>query len=332
MTTRTRKPQTLVQHVRVKASALVRLLQLVSALLLFATGGVNAEFKNGFDLSDSLIPAEKIMHGGPPKDGIPAIDNPKFIPADKVDFIKPKDRVIGVYRDGVAKAYPIRILNWHEVVNDSIGEHPIVVTYCPLCGTGMVFSTKTAGGRMRFGVSGLLYNSDVLLYDRPTHSLWSQILSKAIAGPLKGVSIDMLPAAHTTWRDWKRRYPKTLGLSTDTGFKRNYRQSPYLNYKKNGRLMFPVEYKNQKYRNKEMVLGVNIDGESKAYPFTELSKYAQDRFSDVIADKNITIEWSKIEQYAQILDEYGNVVPSVLSYWFAWYAFYPETKIFQANP
>ena len=222
MTTRTQKAQTLVQHVSVKANALVRLLQLVSALLLFAAGGVNAESKNGFDLSDSLIPAEKIKHGGPPKDGIPAIDNPKFIRADEVDFIKPKDRVIGVFRDGVAKAYPIRILNWHEVVNDTIGKHPIVVTYCPLCGTGMVFSTKTADGRMRFGVSGLLYNSDVLLYDRPTHSLWSQILGKAIAGPLKGLSIDMLPAAHTTWRDWKRRYPETLVLTTDTGFKRNY--------------------------------------------------------------------------------------------------------------
>ena len=96
--------------------------------------------------------------------------------------------------------------------------------------------------------------------------------------------------------------------------------------------MFPVEHKNQKYRNKEMVLGVNIDGESKAYPFSELSKYAQDRFSDSIAGKYVTIEWSKNEQYAQILDEYGNVVPSVSAYWFAWYAFYPETKIFQTSP
>lgn len=96
--------------------------------------------------------------------------------------------------------------------------------------------------------------------------------------------------------------------------------------------MFPVKHKNRKYRNKEMVLGVSIDGESKAYPFSELSKYAQDRFSDTIAGQYVTIEWSKNEQYAQILDEYGNVVPSVLGYWFAWYAFYPETKIFQASP
>ncbi len=305
---------------------------LLAAMLLISMGEVNAESKNGFDLTDSLIPIEKIMQGGPPKDGIPAIDNPKFISADEVKFIKSIDRVIGVFRDGVAKAHPISILNWHEVVNDRIGGHSIVVTYCPLCGTGMVFSSETSDAQIRFGVSGLLYNSDVLLYDRQTHSLWSQLLSKAVAGPLKGTNLDMLPAAHTTWRDWKRRHPNTIILSTDTGFRRDYSKSPYSGYRQSNRLMFPVEHSNQKYRNKEMVLGVIIDGKSKAHPFSELSKYGKEQFTDVIANKKIIVKWSKKDQFAQIIDEYKNEMPSVLVYWFAWYAFYPETQIYQASP
>jgi len=304
---------------------------LLSALLLISVGEVNAETKNGFDLTDSLIPIEKIRQGGPPKDGIPAIDNPKFISADKVDFIKPNDRVLGVVSNGIAKTYPIAILNWHEVVNDNIGEQPIVISYCPLCGTGMVFSSKAKNENLIFGVSGLLYNSDVLLYDRQTQSLWSQILSRAVVGPFNGVNLDMLPAAHTTWRDWKRRYPNTLILSTDTGFRRDYSKSPYSGYRQSKRLMFPVEYKNKKYRNKEMILGVTINGVNKAYPFSELAKSGQAQFTDVIGSKNLMIKWSKEEQYAEIQDEYGNEIPSVLAYWFAWYAFYPETQIFQAN-
>ena len=332
MTTRTQKAHALVQHVSVKANALVRLLLLVSTLLLFATGDVNAESKNGFDLSDSLIPTEKIKPGGPPRDGIPSIDNPKFVKPADVNFLKDKERVIGVYRNGLAKAYPIKILNWHEIVNDRYGEEAIVISYCPLCGTGMVFSAQRSNVHLTFGVSGLLYNSDVLLYDRQTGTLWSQIMGKGIAGPLKGLTLELLPASHTTWREWRKRHPETLILSTQTGYSRNYFRSPYMGYERSRELYFPVEHKSNKYRTKEMVLGVTIDGQHKAYPFKELRKQGLANFVDQFAGERLTIEWLESEKFARLLDENGTEVPSVLAYWFAWYAFYPETKIFQANP
>ena len=166
--------------------------------------------KNGFDLQGSLVPAKEIRHGGPPRDGIPALDQPRFIPAASASYLKPDDRVLGMELNGIVKAYPIRILDWHEIANDDFNGQPVVVTYCPLCGTGMAFSAQIGGSRTTFGVSGLLYNSDVLLYDRQTDSLWSQLLGKAITGPLKGTELKLIPLRHTTWRAWKSEHPDTL--------------------------------------------------------------------------------------------------------------------------
>ncbi|PJA16725.1 MAG: hypothetical protein CO113_15630 [Elusimicrobia bacterium CG_4_9_14_3_um_filter_62_55] len=152
---------------------------------------------NGFDLEGSLVPAADIHRGGPPKDGIPALSDPRFVAAADAE-LSPEDRVVGVASGGVAKAYPIRILNWHEVVNDAFGARRIAVTYCPLCGTAMVFDAVAGGRRRAFGVSGLLYNSDVLLYDRESESLWSQVLKRAVSGPEKGTALTQIPARHTT--------------------------------------------------------------------------------------------------------------------------------------
>jgi hypothetical protein len=155
----------------------------VSLLCIFVLCTVvHAQTKNGFDLGDASVPIDQIRHGGVPRDGIPSIDNPKFIDAADADFLRGKDRILGVFRNGVAKAYPIKILDYHEIVNDHFGDEAILVSYCPLCYTGMVFSVQGNDVAFDFGVSGLLYNSDVLLYDRETGSLWSQILSKAITG------------------------------------------------------------------------------------------------------------------------------------------------------
>ena len=148
---------------------------------------VSAGTKNGFDVSNSSISADEILGGGPPKDGIPALSNPELINAVDATYLQPNDRIIGIEIDGIARAYPISILNWHEIVNDQINNQQFAVTYCPLCGTGVAFSSNVAGEVTEFGVSGLLYNSDVLLYDRNTESLWSQIMAEAVAGKLVGV-------------------------------------------------------------------------------------------------------------------------------------------------
>ena len=299
--------------------------------VLFLSSCAAAAESGGFDLSGSLIPIEEIYAGGPGKDGIPAIDNPQFVTAEAARFMRDNNRVIGLQRNGVTKAYPIRILDWHEVVNDKFADEAVVVTYCPLCGTGMVFSAQGSDIGLTFGVSGLLYNSDVLLYDRLTHSLWSQILSKAVAGPLRGTTLVHLPASHTTWREWRQRHPETLVLSRDTGFRRNYNRSPYLDYARSGQLMFPVAERNKMFRNKEMVLGVRFDDASKAYPFKELRKHGQARFEDTFAGRTLTIEWLQDDKTARVLDDDGEQLPTVLAYWFAWYAFHPDTLIFKAD-
>ncbi len=295
---------------------------LPSALLLAA------ENRNGFDYSDSLVPVDEIFWGGVPRDGIPPIHKPRFVSANDKHSLGDSNRVLGVVHNGIAKAYPIRILDRHEVVNDHFGDEAVVVTYCPLCFSGMAFTTQFSGVDLDFGVSGLLYNSDVLLYDYRTGSLWSQLLSKAISGPLKGTEIPAIPTANTTWRDWHNRHPDTLVLSTDTGFRMNYRGSPYGEYQSKGRLMFPVGQRNNAYRNKDLVLGIRIGGAQKAYPFKELHDHGEASFSDTVGGSVLTIEWHEKEKYARAIGSDGEEIPTVIVYWFAWYAFHPETEIF----
>ena len=291
-----------------------------------------AESRNGFDYSDASVPTDEIVWGGVPRDGIPSIHEPKFVAADEADFLRSKDRVLGVVRNGIAKAYPIKILDRHEVVNDKFEDESIVVTYCPLCFTGMAFTVQFGDIDLKFGVSGLLYNSDVLLYDYRTGSLWSQLLSTAISGPLKGYTIPAIPTANTTWRDWQLRHPDTLVLSTDTGFPFKYRGSPYDEYRRNSRLMFPVATYSKAYRRKELVLGITIGDVQKAYPFKELRKHGESSFADSFGGTELTIEWQEEDKYARAIDSNGEEIPTVIVYWFAWFAFHPDTELFVFTP
>jgi hypothetical protein len=192
----------------------------------------------------------------------------------------------------------------------------------------MAFEATISGEVRNFGVSGLLYNSDVLLYDRKSNSLWSQIMSKAISGPMKGTDIAPVAIAHTTWRDWKTRYPETLVLTVNAILDFRYNSDPYARYQASDRLMFPVGRENGAYRNKERVLGLTIDGMHKAYPFRELRAAGEFKIEDVINGRRVTIEWYEGEDYARVVDEYGEELPSVIVYWFAWYAFHPSTAVF----
>jgi hypothetical protein len=270
-----------------------------------------------------------ILSGGPGKDGIPAIDNPHFVSADKAGFLKPDSLVLGMTYKGLVKAYPINILNWHEIVNDQFNGEPVVITFCPLCGSGMAFSANIDGKAHTFGVSGLLYNSDVLMYDRQTESLWSQLMSKAISGTNKGRPLTSLLVLHTTWEDWRTRNPKTLVLSTDTGFNRDYRYSPYQHYLDDPQIMFPVTAVSRRYHPKEAVLGLDIDGHFKVYPFVELEQSA-DTFSDKVGETVVTIRYDSKHRTASAFDQQGRQLPGVRTFWFAWYAFHPETEVYRA--
>jgi hypothetical protein len=301
---------------------------LAVAALAFASAPA-AQTLNGFDLSDALVNPGDIHQGGPPKDGIPAIDRPKFVAAGEARM-NPGERVLGIARNGEAKAYPVRILNWHEVVNDTVGGEPVAVTYCPLCGSGVTFARAVHGKERSFGVSGLLYNSDVLLYDRETGSLWSQILGKAVTGPANGAKLAVLPTAHTSWEDWVRRHPDTLVLSEDTGFVRDYSRDPYAGYDANPVILFPVANSSSRFDTKEVVLGLMLDGQYKAYPFSELAKI-EGEIVDKLAGQEVRIVYDPEHRTASVRDMNGEELPSLMTYWFAWYAFYPQGKVFYAK-
>ena len=300
--------------------------------LLAGTLGLIWVILSAFDLSRHSVPVSEIKSGGPPKDGIPAILKPKFVSAKKAEkaFLKESDRVLGIEIKGVAKAYPIKILNWHEIVNDKISGKNIVVTFCPLCGTGMVFDATIRGQEMSFGVSGLLYQSDMLLYDHKTESLWSQIKSEAVAGTMTGAKLKLISSTHTTWKQWRKLHPKTLVLSNHTGFRRNYDRDPYKGYYKRPDLMFPVAKQNRAYHPKERVIGIEVNGSYKVYPFVELAK-TESPVEDVVNGQPLRIEFDSQSQTAMIYDKKGKALPAVVGFWFAWYAFHPETEIFNGN-
>lgn len=299
---------------------------------LIATGPSNARTLNGFEVSDASIPVRQIKRGGPPRDGIPAINRPAFVSAGNASNLSPKDRVLGLVVGGHARAYPIRILNWHELVNDRFGEQTVLISYCPLCGTGMAFSSNVQGQALTFGVSGLLYNSDVLFYDRQTQSLWSQLARRAVTGSMNGAALTQLPLQHTTWQRWRTEHPNTEVLSFDLGFDRDYVDSPYEGYEKTRRLFFKVSgQRKTDYHPKERVLGIDIDGATKAYPFAELRAFNRAEFGDKLHDQAITILWDEESETASAVDEQGQLLVTTTAFWFAWVAFNPETAVFKAS-
>ncbi|MBI4400724.1 MAG: DUF3179 domain-containing protein [Nitrospirae bacterium] len=298
-------------------------------MLFFAWLGSAERSSGNFDLSKHNVPLDQIVSGGPGKDGIPAILKPVFIPASEATFLTVEDRILGLSQGREAKAYPIKILNWHEIVNDTIGGRPIVVTYCPLCGSGIAFDATVQGRPYTFGVSGLLYQSDLLMYDHQTESLWSQIATKAVAGPLTGAKLTPRFLVQTTWSEWKAEHPTTLVLSTKTGYFRDYNRDPYLGYAQRPDLMFATTHADQRYHPKEWVLGVEVNGVFKAYPFSELKKL-KGLLSDQVNGQKVRIHFNPRAQSASVTDTDGKPMPSMMAFWFAWYAFHPDTQVFNA--
>lgn len=300
-----------------------------AVLILTAWLGFGRSANTQFDLTQHRVPLDQIADGGPGKDGIPALLTPRFVSASEATYLQDADRVLGLTQGAEAKAYPIKILNWHEIVNDSIDGKPVVVTYCPLCGTGIAFDANVAGGRHTFGVSGLLYQSDLLMYDHQTESLWSQIGMHAVAGPLTGQRLIPVFLEHTTWAEWRAAHPATLVLSTKTGSFRNYDRDPYSGYAENRELYFDITHVDPRYHPKEWVVGIELNGVAKAYPFAEIQK-VRSPVSDQLGGQAITIHFNSQTRSASVTDAEGKPLPSVMAFWFAWYTFHPKTEIFNA--
>ena len=300
------------------------------SVLALSLVGLVGETQNGFDLSQRSVPLEDILSGGPPRDGIPALIHPNFVSADDATFLQDNDRILGILGKGEAKAYPIKIMTWHEVVNDSLDERPIVVTYCPLCGSGIGFTRKVRGRAATFGVSGLLYQSDLLMYDHQSESLWSQMAMECVAGPLTGEKLDPVYLEHTTWGEWKKSNPQSLALSIHTGYSRAYDRDPYLGYAQNAALMFPTLPIDPRYHTKEWVLGVEIKGTFKAYPFSELSKIPG-TLHDTVNGQPLVIQLNRTSHSAKAFTPNGSHVHSLMAYWFAWSAFHPDTLVYTVD-
>jgi hypothetical protein len=222
------------------------------------------------------IRVEEIAWGGVPVDGIPALDNPAMTTASAARYLNPDDRVFGVEINGDARAYPLRLANWHEMVNDVVGGVPVSLAYCTLCGSGILFDGRIAGRAepFTFGSSGLLYRSNKLMYDRQTDSLWEQFTGRPVVGRLTGSKIELklLPLVLSSWSEWRSRHPVTLVLSLDTGFRRDYGPGvAYREYFASPELMFPALVKDQRLRQKDLIFGVRVPGGVKAWPLATLA-------------------------------------------------------------
>ncbi len=220
------------------------------------------------------VPVGLIRDGGPGKDGIPALRNPRIINANQSDLAD-NELVTGVVYKNVVRAYPHNILNWHEIVNETYLQDNVVISLCPLTGSSMGWHVGTNLEEPYYGVSGLLYESNLILFDRETDSHWSQMLKQGI----NGSRIDEVPqdiqVVETTWGTWKAMYPDTDILSENTGFTRDYHVYPYGNFRTDTRLIFSVQNFDQRLHPKERVLGIRTDDTSRVYPLENFSSDIQ---------------------------------------------------------
>jgi len=262
------------------------------------------------------------------KDCIPSIDKPQFESVQEASWLQESDVVFAIDYMGVQRAYPQRILNWHEIVNDTIVSDPVAITFCPLCGSALAFERKVDGVITELGVSGKLHNSDLVMYDRYEGNLWQQITGEGIVGEAarRNEKLKQVPIITTTWGEWKKEHPNTQVLSRETGYSRNYDQYPYGTYEQDDQLLFGVKGLDKSFQIKTVVYGVEIDGLSKAYPESVFDN--QKIIEDQIG--NVKLQLEKLDSgeiKVTNLETQEEIIPIRL-FWFAWAAFHPDTQLY----
>lgn len=238
-----------------------------------------------------LVDPGEVSSGGPPPDGIPAVDNPKFVSPAEVDWLSSDEPVLALEIAGEQRAYPVQIMIWHEIVNDHVAGTPVAVTYCPLCNSALAFQRRLGDRLLTFGVSGFLYQSDLVMYDRQTESLWSQIEGRAIAGHLTGRTLERVPIQTVTWDQWRQAHPEGKVLSRDTGVDRDYGRNPYLGYDEAADDPFAFSGDpDPRLAPKERVLGL---GETGADPTALLlSSLARERVVALTVNGDPVVAWA----------------------------------------
>jgi hypothetical protein len=252
--------------------------------------GATSQFSTDFSIHS--VPYSEILSGGPPKDGIPAIDNPQFININQSgEWLAPAEPVI-LFRIGDdARAYPLQILTWHEIVNDTVGDVPVVVTFCPLCNTAIAFERMVEGEVFDFGTTGRLRFSNLIMYDRQTETWWQQATGEAIAGKLTGTQLQFLPAAIIAWQEFKSQYPDGKVLSRDTGYTRPYGSNPYTGYDNINNSPFLYRGPETPGRLPPMarVITVDLNGEAVAYPYNVLEDLRV--INDTVGGEDVVVLW-----------------------------------------
>lgn len=291
------------------------------------------------DFSKKSIEFSEIISGGPPKDGIPSIDNPQFTPIGEIETLGAKEPVISVEIGEDARAYPLRILIWHEIVNDTVGGKPVTVTYCPLCNSAIVFDRNVAGKVRDFGTTGKLRRSDLVMYDRQSQSWWQQFTGEAIVGDLTGTKLKAIPARLEAFELFKKRHPDGKVLVPNNPGLRNYGQNPYVRY---DTAKQPFLYRgampdgiNPMVR----VVAVKVDGALKAVALPLIAKKRRFEIGDVVLSwskgQNSALDAGKIPEGRDV----GNVVVQRktadglkdavhdVTFAFVFHAFYPKGQI-----
>ena len=308
------------------------------------------------------IRLDEIMWGGVKVDGIPPLEHPAVIKAEEASYLGGNNVVFGVYLNGEARAYPKRILAWHEMANDTVGGVDVSLAYCTLCGSAILYDQKIGGWQSDFGTSGFLYRSNKLMYDRKTRSLWSTFEGVPVTGKLvgSGLQLNRLPIVTTTWKAWREAHPSTTVLSIETGHKRDYGEgAAYRDYFSSHKLMFPVPFDDQRLKNKQEVLTLLLGGEAAAFDISFLRKNPlhHDKVGRltvaVLTDRSganrvynsgatVFFEWNqeslltdkqgrtwKVTEDA-LIGPYEERLPRLAAhraFWFGWHAQFPNTRL-----
>jgi hypothetical protein len=281
-----------------------------------------------------LVHPDKIVKGiqspGDVRDAIPSIDNPKFVTVDEADqWIQDNELVLAIIYKGVKKVYPLQIMTFHEIVNDRIAGDPVLITYCPLCGSGIAYERTIDGEEVAWGTSGKLYNSNLVMYDRKTNSYWTQIGGRAIVGELTGKRLKPISIETVVWRDWKVAHHDSEVLSQDTGFIRSYGNDPYGSYYEDSFVFFPVENRDDRIHPKTVIFGIEVGGVFKAYKEDDLKEL--NSIEDTVGGVGVKI----IRDSAGVVKvtdlDSGVAIVKERDFWFAWYAFHPDTEVYTAE-
>jgi hypothetical protein len=278
-----------------------------------------------------IVDPAEILSGGPPKDGIPSIDDPNFVSVKEADkWIADDELVLALEFEGETRVYPLQIMTWHEIVNDTVAGQPLAITYCPLCGSGIAYKRTIDGETVEFGTSGKLYNSNLVMYDRKTNSYWTQIDGLAVVGELTGTELEAVSIDTVVWRDWKKAHPKADVLSQETGFSRAYGRDPYGSYYEDSFLIFPVDEEDDRVHPKTVVFGIEVKGKFSAY--TEIDLKEAGTIEDTVGGVDIKVHRDQDGTVKITEVDSGREIVKERDFWFAWYAFHPDTKLYGHEP